>query len=1053
LLLASITYGDVASAQPLPQQIVLASWKEQTIRLTDVKYDLVNGVAPTKFPASGTGTLEVVVFGVPLRSTAAGAGIAGPPSPSRFTDINADASGNMTGGAVVLGDPLGTGSPGELGFVIDKGAKLTAAWPSKQTPGVAFSGAITITVPFTYADGQPAALACANAALSMALNGPVSLHAPNASWKNAPASGFSVAGIQIIPGPADLDAQRPAGGGAWTFGLDLHSVDIAFHIPGIPSTDALTLKAREVKVNEKREVAFDATLSTTQPDGITLQLDDAPGFGLVLRRAQVKKNFESGGGKVWEQFSVDGALLLPPAFADESKQAALAFTAPNLVENPLLTLTLPKELDLSWNTVFGVVIPAGTSVALDLSDRSNPTAVQDRDVTWKGIFIAEARFKLPESFKTKAGDALLVRATNVAIGTDGFSGRLEVTGADIQLYGFPATLNGGTLAIRKDQFDASGSSLDAKLTIPKIAEGAHPANVALGFSANGKITATVDPGKNGELPTLSLGQYGSLGTVIESIGLDWDNSNRVGTISLDGQFHVHLTGAAADYVQDATLEFTRLGIQSNGEFLKPQGKSLLLKHPEPIQLGSWATLTVEDVGLGKDADRGLWFKLDGGVKLAEDLDVTAQVDFDGLVLSEKKQVEIGGLELALWYQDYVQILGHVDWKRDCRRYDPATNKIDENVQCFSGDVRVGVKLGENMVAGQGTFKTGAGSWFVNTDAEGFPPITLGNSGLEIYGFTGGMGRWIAYQCKPEARLGDSDCGAKEIYFDRRASPWTFVSSAKVDTVKDHTLMWGSAEVVLTPKPFSLELSGRVALMESPRDKPWDQVSRQSTTKLRWDQAARRFTAFIDVMMFYPDRSSATLWGNGTIEAVFSDNEQHVYLGWPIDKNAVPFNFGKYPNAAITGAGGLGFSIKPESWARMGLKSHGEAAGYPDFWFDLDGELDLEFCNGDAGALDAKRNRSSLVAGHVDVDLDQQRCWAKAGPEVGKDALWFIAGQVHTRGVVNFTLFSASAEGWLDAVYVPVAGKMGVDGRVRACVGQGTDPSDHCFDQGITKDLL
>ncbi|MCA1597056.1 MAG: hypothetical protein LC772_11625, partial [Chloroflexi bacterium] len=208
--------------------------------------------------------------------------------------------------------------------------------------------------------------------------------------------------------------------------------------------------------------------------------------------------------------------------------------------------------------------------------------------------------------------------TDFLIDSHGISGSISVDAGvlpTLSLDNFAATLNKATFVFTRGALTTG--SINASVAIPAWDNQKVAINASI--SPSGLLTIGLD--LQNPLTVTSLGMQVALSA---------------GSIQIadDGTTRLMLTGAFAfpgiPQFGDAALQFTNLGIGSDGHIYLPNSNWITLPHPATIDL-SLLSLDCTQIGFGQDSN-GLWVGLTGGVKLSADLPVSGDVQFSGLTI-------------------------------------------------------------------------------------------------------------------------------------------------------------------------------------------------------------------------------------------------------------------------------------------------------------------------------------------------------------------------------------------------------------------------------------
>src|SRR5205823_97214 len=134
---------------------------------------------------------------------------------------------------------------------------------------------------------------------------------------------------------------------------------------------------------------------------------------------------------------------------------------------------------------------------------------------------------------------------------------------------------------------------------------------------------------------------------------------------------------------------------------------------------------------GKDDQKGYWIGMTGGASVSSDLPISGGIDFEGLQIfagnnpPQSISVEVKGIHLKAAIAEICSIEGDIYFHNEKPAY--VSGDATLSLDCLAG------------AGGKVTFMVGSGFWYVAGGIVFLPPIPLGQSGLGIAGFNGGIG--------------------------------------------------------------------------------------------------------------------------------------------------------------------------------------------------------------------------------------------------------------------------------------------------------------------------
>jgi hypothetical protein len=1045
LAFAAVPRGATAAARPTTVNLFSDSANDVEVVLDNVTYNST-GTCP-----SGSGSIsELHLFGHDLTAAAAAA----PAVP--FRNMCFDAAGNVSGVSITLNAAFTTDSVfNGIGLTFGSGTTLTVLAGSNtatsSTAGaqscatqycLSFSGSITLALPLRDAQGNQAQAQLTNTTLLLQ-QGKFVLNAPHMQLKNALSDGkASLGGFAFTVSDISLQVER-TNGQTRQFLLTVQQpqVDVPLPIPGLLSQDGkgITVKADSLAINQSGELQIKNGVATANcAAGATatcgIQVDLASPLGFTLKTTQVKfsKPFDSTDTSVSGQFRLSNTqLLLPDILPDADAPASAASTRIALAvqsesngdwdptHSPVAKITIPRDIDIGWNG-FKVQVPQGTAAVVDFSgtagDPTEPTAL---GTTWQGVYIKSAKLLLPPLFGQCPGGAqdcaiasegpVAVAATDLSIGSGGVSVGVNVSSpTQIHIAGFNAVLRDVALAIANNHVDAKNMKIDASVSLPALGN----TNWGMQFTDSGSFVLSL---QNASLDPPFFG-----GSDIAGIHLDLTGATLAlpaikgdpGSVNLSGllTFKAGTTGSElAASLGGLTIPFKDLGIDTSGKFILPAAGQFTLPHPVSVDL-KVMKLEMTSFTAGNDsATNKPYLLFTGGVDVGEGLPVSADVDFDGLEVQTDGKVKMHGLEVkadvagVLRFDASLQHLdaGTMNWNAGSRA-DGCWQARSKAVGCIKGTMKLGLNLG-GLSLGQGqdgfSFIAAQGAWlFVGAMGIPGPGIVLGQSGLSLYRFSGGVGYKNVLadpsdQVSASAQIGDPKY---IIYLDPNApgDDLLFSIGTGLGTSDSGFNFYADAVATLTTDPFKLDFNARAKFQEL-MSTSFESASRAAYMDIQYS-APDTLHATASADIYYESRSLDLVDAHGALDLLVSPSETHLFLGWPPDKNPITVNVGISGIEKFTFSGGLGVHI---IGSQLDIDHDPSNTSNTGPWF----AADLNW-HGEIGPLSAD------VGGFADISL-------YTNPSTHSVGIASAVGSVYARGQADFGPFSASAEGSLALAYV------------------------------------
>jgi len=1000
---------------------------------------------------SGTGQISsLVLFGHDLT------GLIPSSTAVPFRNLCVDAAGNVTGGSLTLQSALSPPLFGGMDLTIAKGTTITVSnaptGTSCQSPPCAsFTGSITLGLPLHDANGKAPHIQLGQGAQGAALTlqqGKFSLNLQNATVVDASqltGGKAQLAGFAFTLKTVDLNIVREHGQ-TTTFLLTVHSpqINVPLPVPGLLTQDGtgIAVTADTLEVNQSGEVqiangvASCSGSSTACAGGIQIDLASPLGFTLQATQLKFSKGFDSSDKQVVSQFRLSGAKLLLPDYLpdDDSLNAGtpqrIALDIQNgngdwdVMAAPVVTVNAPRDINIGWNG-FRVQIPHNGSMVLDFSgtagDTHEPAALK---ADWQGVYVQKVNVVLPSEFCTQgtltcsggSTGRVAIAATDLAIGNGGLnvavssSPHLAVTVA-----GFTATLNDVALTVLNNHVQGKDLKINVNVTVPVLG----PTDWSMQLTDSGNFVLSL------QNPSLDAALFG--GADVGGVqGLHFDLTEAtlqlpaapggLGSVMLSGLLSVKTGSSPTDLTASLagiSVPFKHLGIDTNGRFIVPAVGQFTLAHPVSLDL-TVLKIELTSFTAGNDPATNKPFLLfTGGVDLGEGLPAAAEVDFDGLMVNVDGGVQLNGLELQADVADVLRLDASLAHYAANEAVMPTKGQTTMPVGCFQssghgigclrGNMNLSLNLGGLSMGNSQTgfnFAAAGGAWLF-LGSMGLPGggIPLGQSGINLFGFKGGVGYKAelpdpSQQPDPGAQIGDDDY---VVYLDPSLPPadLLFTFGTTIGTGEDDGFNFSADAVsTVTLDPFMLDFNARAKFQED-LTQDFNTADRTAHMDIQY-VAPDTLHATAGADLYYQSRKYDVLDAHGSLDLTLSPQETHLYLGWPPDQNPVAINVGVSGVEKYAVSGGLAVHVNGNSSA-LDADPVSQSTGP---WAAL--------------ALDFHANWamfSADVGGYLDVSM-KANAHAQNGPPI--DA---IVGWVDARGQADFDLFTASAEGTLAIAYV------------------------------------
>lgn len=684
--------------------------------------------------------------------------------------------------------------------------------------------------------------------------------------------------------------------------------------------DAQTLQAIDSKVaytdpriiNTGRGIGFEATfvitgeLSIELPwlAGTALVFGGGAGPGQTSFQAMV---FVSDQGFTFAVDEVELALRLPPDLLKPAP-ADDGLEPPKFAEISVKGgFTIDQSLNLRFHGFdkvslspvmigdSGVVISA-EDVKFDLSPTETIPEVlaAGYDESFVGVFIGNARVKLPEGLPEIAPEHLILQ--NCVIGTGGVSGQLSASytptydpktnrytgrGAS-EFFSIPFALF--EVGVNFHQNALTESKFVGKLLLPFFDEYCDveiAINLDGAFSVRlsapgGLRTLTKEDILTVRLDSLGFDLTGGVFTARlsgeikpEFGGLDWP-SFVVRELSIDSQGNVHLDGGWLDLPNQYSLDFYGFKLE------------------------------ITKIGFGSTDDGGKWIGFSGGLKLVHTLPASASVE--GLRLTwyddgrqDPIRLTLNGVDVEFEVPGVVRFKGAVSYSGPITEAIPSLNGT-ETIDRFDGSISLklialDLDIDAAFVVGSAKGVRGNYNFFaIYLGAELPAGIPLWNTGLGLYGAAGLFALRMEPNRRPDEKwygIGPADGWYKrdEIGVTNLKKKWdpnpqalALGAAVTIGTVADNgfTFAGRALLVIVLPGPIIL-LEGKANILKKRASLNSEPVFRSLAIL---DNRAGFVTIGLDAQYQYGEEGEL-IDIQGGVEAFFDFHDAgawHIYLG-------------------------------------------------------------------------------------------------------------------------------------------------------------------------------
>ena len=703
--------------------------------------------------------------------------------------FSADASGYVNGGSATVGadhkltNLFGTG----LDIKIQTGTKLTATTAGITLDKASGSGGVVLVLPLKDSTGKKTEIDIAP--LSIGRDGAIHI-------KTRVARAVSVGlpgGISLSAAALTVDYKHTPGSDSDDAQITLETVDVTAPIPCVLTQNPAPLKLQvaTASVNTDGQVSFTgAKLSqTAMARSAPAQVAGARSFaaanaGFPLRIPLMKPaDFVlilnklddvnlSMTDNVPSALTITCDLELPPSFtatAGGSDRVTAKGVMLGIQAGGGFSASV-GEMPVAFFKGFGVHIHNAT---LDLSDATSPVGAPGGN-PWEGLFLQDAEFVLPETIKLGANGSGSANAPKLAItdswiDNNGFTGKVALTDGTLTVEDFAVKLK--TLDVQVQRNSVKNCDIAGSLTINSLG-GTIDVDAAVADSGIASLHLKTGKITSDKFHADMELQNGTIQRTVDAGG------NAKTVLALSGNWRFN--DDAPETIRGLAVQVKDLLIGSDGQFALD---SLWIDMPESANLDfDVVTLEADRIGFGgidTDTD-GPWIGFTGSVGIGGDLPVQASADFDGLKIYKSGKINVGRIGVDCDIKDIIHITGYIEQSTgeltrtiitDANGQNPVTNlnadgsfahpesKVTNLVvngkpmTLLSGRVAIQLPIlggGDGGPGGEVEFMIARNCWFaMGSFSSTTPLIPLGQSGMAIYGFGGGVGYNITSE-KPNA---------------------------------------------------------------------------------------------------------------------------------------------------------------------------------------------------------------------------------------------------------------------------------------------------------------
>lgn len=463
------------------------------------------------------------------------------------------------------------------------------------------------------------------------------------------------------------------------------------------------------------------------------------------------------------QSSLNGKVLLPSRFKGSGNaRAEVAFT--NLPVTQSGDIYIPNRT-LSKSTFGGYAI-ASTTVTIDLSDAQSPA---NKPAGWKGLHFQSADLYVPS-----LGGAFKLVGADFAIGPDGFAGSISRTGQSIDATyaGFPITLSGVNLT-----FESSRVTVGELAGALRLPLGAQMLDIDLNADDTGIASATVESNQAVKLTGFGLD--------VQVQRIVFAATQTGGYVEIDGSMTLLQAGLNCPGIAVEGLKITNTGQVSLKSAWINLGNTCTANF-------SGFTIGVTQIGFGIEGNLR-WFGISGEMSLVEVMSAKASAlkifinpngTFAKLTCDEiSVEVETAAVKIS----------------GKARLFDN-----QEEGRGFEGSLKVDFKTLKFSIDGYLLLgrKDNYTYFRVHIGVQLPQGIALGQTGISIYGFNGG----VAYNMKFDP---------KTTTYSPQRGGWAVSAGITLGSTPDKGATWNgdfTLTIAMSPGSVSVTIQGTIWLM-------------------------------------------------------------------------------------------------------------------------------------------------------------------------------------------------------------------------------------------------
>lgn len=900
----------------------------------------------------------------------------------KLDGLSADASGQITGGILQLPKPSSITDLAGAHINVDIMGGTLVPTSTNGNPTALFIMNAIVTYPFSNDDGTRFKANYNDASVSLAIDstGAISLkciggtkNTTSDQDRNPASNSFLCSGLQIHPDTTDI-AMTASETAEPKFNMICESGLASTNIPNLLTLDneQLSLSFQNLVVDESGNVTAagmgipegaQCYISLANPadffliaSGASVAWSDGKPVAFYLKASVLMPScivgdkgdriglndswFDMMNGAIADPGGIaQGPSGTPPDVTEKVKRSVESVRSmhssyarmqvrkvqmtPTLTVKPYASYssaamqTLMSQLNnmhFSFNG-YGVDVQASDMV-IDLWNggpknysTATPSIISER---WEGIYLRKALVTLPiNAWKTNDNKPVVIPVTDCYIDSKGFSGELSATPAvlkNVTLHGFNAHLN----------------------------------NLHIVFGRNSVLSAdctggTSVPGFDGELNlTITVGNTDANARLTRpsnlkapKLGLDINAANGALTPGPDGKYSLWLNGNVAVDVpgypslKNTPMGYHKLGIDTNGWFVTTADDGYLnLDVPANVDFTLFkcniSSLAFRPVD-GSDPKKPKWYiDFNGEMSLNSDIPVSGCVNYKSLQVVEGPQMVVRDVSVVADILHVAQVSSVLN-----------QSKNNTYGSCLYGDADLELTFLGDPIPIKDTSDdapkfhlcVGTGNvWAVAGEVKLPNDIPLGNTGLGLYGFSGG----VAHNMKAP---GGYFSTVEQLIPQPNSDAWVFMAGCKVDTLDDRELFHADGVLTIGLPDFSFDIHADGWILTDSEEKPGT-----ATVDVLLDPSIPMFRVSADVDLGIPDKSILEVKGGVELQA--SPSDTHLSIGWPYPENAI--------GASILGGALDGFRAGASFQVPGSYKVRGGASWG---WWIFNGSIDAGFdCN-------------------------------------------------------------------------------------------------------------